>query len=309
MDYKREQRWTNYNDVKCKEYARHDFKYQCAYCLMNERETGLSYSAYEIDHFIPVVKEELYNGNVNEYNNLFYSCQKCNRKKADFVDEDLLNPCIDDVYFGENPAVYIDDDYKVIANNTKGEVFIDVFKLNSRYHINRRRNSFLSDKNNMMISNLLDDIIILANDEIKENLNQVKKIMENQSVHSYELTDRFDDVNKTLETLNLRHKFIFEANNIDLFIELDGTEYFCELIFDKTKENKNTYEKRIKKEKLQLWFNDDRNIGVLFFFHNLNKLYFVPLSKIVENQTDLKDINLETSVFIDDSNLITKYNL
>lgn len=308
MDFERIQRWTNYNDVKCKEYARQDFGCQCVYCLMNERDTGTGYYEYEIDHFFPKTKSEFYRGNVNDYNNLFYACHICNRKKSDFYDANLLNPCIDDIYFGENPALFIDvdDNYKVKANNPKGDLFINVFKLNSRHHITRRQKSALQKTNRKKMLNLLDEVVKSANDEIIDNVNQIKEIIKNQSLYNYELTDRFFGADEYLSSLNIKHKFIFEANNIDICIEINGIEYFCELIFDGSQDNKSTYEKRVKKEKLELWFKDERNIGILFFYYNFDKLYFVPLSAIIKSKQNLKDINIEKIIKLNDSYIITR---
>lgn len=306
MDFERTQRWTDYNDIKCKEYARHDFGYQCVYCLMNEKEAGTGHFAYEIDHFVPKTKSEFYNGNINSYNNLFYSCQVCNRKKLDFYNENLLNPCIDNIYFGENPALLIDDNFKVKPNNDKGTLFIDVFKLNSRYHINRRKKSKIVNQNRKIKIDLLDTIIKSASDNILENLNKVKDIIENEELFNYGLTDRFFYADELLTAKEVKHEFIFEANNLDVIAEINGIEYFCELIFDDSKDNKSTYEKRVKKEKLELWFKDERNIGILFYYYNLGKFYLVPLSDIIKSKQNLNDVNIEKIIKLNDSYIISR---
>jgi len=67
---------TNYLDYR--QMLRLDFWFSCAYCTMTELEsTGLG---FQIDHYDPISN----NGPENEYGNLMYSCQPCNRNKGEY---------------------------------------------------------------------------------------------------------------------------------------------------------------------------------------------------------------------------------
>ena len=70
------------------EILRLDFYYACGYCSITELEaTGIG---FQIDHYYPKEKHpEL----ATAYNNLMWSCQKCNRYKSDYEPdaEDLKN--------------------------------------------------------------------------------------------------------------------------------------------------------------------------------------------------------------------------
>jgi hypothetical protein len=65
-DYREELRW--------------DFWYSCAYCTITEIETS-GVSRFEVEHYNPAVSGET---NINEYENLNYSCSTCNGHKGKF---------------------------------------------------------------------------------------------------------------------------------------------------------------------------------------------------------------------------------
>ena len=61
-----------------REFLRADFSWACAYCSMTEREAqGFS---MEIDHYRPQN-----DGGTDAYENLYYSCRPCNRRKGAWV--------------------------------------------------------------------------------------------------------------------------------------------------------------------------------------------------------------------------------
>ncbi len=61
-----------------KPFLRVDFWHSCAYCTMTEAEARAI--RFTIDHYEPrEARKEL----VNEYSNLMYSCDECNRRKGD----------------------------------------------------------------------------------------------------------------------------------------------------------------------------------------------------------------------------------
>ena len=81
-------------------YLRQDFEFRCAYCLRHEFFFGGG-EAGEIDHFRP---RYLFPDLVNEYENLYWSCRKCNAVKGGKWPSEtqmeqglrFLNPCLED---------------------------------------------------------------------------------------------------------------------------------------------------------------------------------------------------------------------
>lgn len=61
---------------KYREEVREDFYQMCGYCGKSEEVTK---NAFELDHFIP---KSLAPWQINDYDNLVYSCFVCNRKKG-----------------------------------------------------------------------------------------------------------------------------------------------------------------------------------------------------------------------------------
>ena len=83
-------------------FLRKDFRFQCAYCERTEAYLGGA-EAFEVDHFRPAQK---FPSLVAAYNNLYYSCRKCNAHKhiawpaEDRTDPEAVfaDPCIEDPY-------------------------------------------------------------------------------------------------------------------------------------------------------------------------------------------------------------------
>lgn len=81
-------------------FLRRDFDFRCAYCLRHEFFFGGG-EAGEVDHFRP---RHLFPALLNDYDNLYWSCRKCNAVKgrtwpsADQTERGLrfLDPCGDD---------------------------------------------------------------------------------------------------------------------------------------------------------------------------------------------------------------------
>ncbi len=81
-----------------KENLKEDFKSRCAYC--NMPDNIIAPEPFEIDHFIPQnafenIKPEL----KYEYDNLMYSCPKCNGNKSDKYKGDINNGKIENEFF------------------------------------------------------------------------------------------------------------------------------------------------------------------------------------------------------------------
>lgn len=144
MDYKRKRRNVTYHSDSCKMYLRHDFKHKCAYCGVIEEfisllpETAGKY--FEKDHFVP---QNNHPPAPHAYSNLYYSCTSCNNKK-DAISLPL-DPCIHDIYNGEHPHIQggtPDVEYILTGTTNEGTDYITALELNSRYHIEIRKNQY-----------------------------------------------------------------------------------------------------------------------------------------------------------------------
>ena len=78
MVYKRKRHWVTYHSEKCKMYLRNDFKFECAYCGMKEKDNVMGEQLFEKDHFVSRQSDV----DVDGYNNMVYACRKCNGTKS-----------------------------------------------------------------------------------------------------------------------------------------------------------------------------------------------------------------------------------
>ncbi|MHA2854255.1 HNH endonuclease [Paenibacillus lautus] len=302
MEYQRKSRWANYGSYKCKVYLRNDFSHECAYCKLQEVETGVIDSNYfEIDHFIPQNNDD---NNVNEhtYSNLYYSCSKCNREKSDKWSQLLFDPCKELVFSGDSPPIIGGYDpsnlYKFSSETPRGLLYINTFKLNSRHHI-RIRKRRTDKKNNIRIIDELIDEILVKFRNIKKNSDSSLSDKENlliQQLDELRMSKRneliklsrdenFELVEEYLNKRNIKNSIVFEEYNMDIKIKFNNVTYFCELIVDYSRKNSTRICKRIESEKLKTWFNKlSSNFGLLFFYPHLNKLYFFPVCNIINSE-------------------------
>lgn len=124
---------------KYKKYLQKDFHGRCCYCNMSEELVTVP---YHVEHFIP---EKEFKGKRDDlktdYNNLMWSCPKCNLSKGDKYKGDLLkNPNIENELF-YNP---VDTDYNSIfyrnelggidSDDLKGREMIKLLKLYRPVH-------------------------------------------------------------------------------------------------------------------------------------------------------------------------------
>lgn len=115
---------------------RFDFCCSCAYCSTTEVEA--SGIGFEIDHYYP---QKHHPGLIKKYNNLFWSCEPCNKYKWDFF------PNSEDIKKG-NVVIRVDEedprDHLEIADDVlypkshKGEFNIELLYLN-RLNLRRLR--------------------------------------------------------------------------------------------------------------------------------------------------------------------------
>jgi hypothetical protein len=119
-----------------------DFKNRCAYCLSHEREVapGQAYGGFEVEHFRP---ESRFPKCRDQYSNLLWACQACNRaKRAQWpTDAEARQGChfVDPTSEGLGKYVDLQGDRVVSVNtNPAGDYMIEAICLNSPVHKLRR---------------------------------------------------------------------------------------------------------------------------------------------------------------------------
>lgn len=315
MEYQRKNRWANYWNPKCKVYLRNDFSHECAYCKIQEKELGLADTKFfEIDHFKPQANEDA-SSYVHEYNNLYYSCLECNSKKNNIWNETLPDPCNDNIFFGEGHLIeggYSPEElYKYDSADARGWLYINTFQLNSKYQINVRKRRILRNNSIREIDVLMDDILHkFSTKKNADNLSSlISKIDELRSAKIQELSklscdENFEAVRDYLFRRNIKNEVIFEEHNIDIKIKLDEESYYCELLIDNSEEDLAEKIKYLDIEKISVWFEKVPNkFGILFYYSKLDKLYFYPISKLIEKK-DVADFKSKKQIKLTAENLI-----
>ncbi|NMM65822.1 hypothetical protein HBE96_24910 [Clostridium sp. P21] len=290
MEYHRKNRWANYGTIKCKEYLRNDFSHECAYCKIQEKEVGLVDSAYfEIDHFRPQSDDDP-KFNPHLYNNLYYSCEKCNSEKSDTWSKMLLDPCQDEIFSGSNPPILGGYNpeflYKYKGANDRGEFYINTFKLNSRHHIRIRKRRVDRNNNIRIIDKLVDEILQkFSNKKDTGNLHELIKQLDNlrldkkRELSKLSENENFELVEEHLLKHNIKSSIVFEEYNMDIKIKVGEYSCYCELCIDDSQNDKEEKLKFIDKERLETWYKRlSYKFGILYYYPKLDKLYFYPIS-------------------------------
>lgn len=118
----------NYLDYR--EELRLDFYYSCGYCSMTEFEA--SGIGFQIDHYYP---RSTHPQLINDYENLMWSCQRCNQYKTDFCPDEQ------DIQVGniiirpdhDNPGNHFElKGYLLIGKTHTGDFNIEWLDLNRR---------------------------------------------------------------------------------------------------------------------------------------------------------------------------------
>lgn len=312
MEYVRKQRWANYSSPKCKEYLRNDFFHKCAYCKLQEQEVGMvGLDFFEIDHFKPQV---LNLPDTHKYNNLYYSCKKCNNEKSDIWDTKLLDPCIDDIFSGSNPAIVggnKENQYKYIAQNDRGEFYINTFKLNSRTQIRFRKARENHQNNIYKINALIDEILLKFQGSIElydleglicqlDDLRNLKQV----ELDKLPKDEMFERAEEYLNDKGIENSLVLEEYNMDIKIKINDSTYLCELLVDNSVEEKTEYKKNLSIEKLNTWFEKLKcSFGILFYYPKINRMYFYPVSDKMA-LSDISNANKSKQIKIGDEHLI-----
>lgn len=159
---------------KYKPYLRKDFNYNCAYCSIHEGEYG-SFHNFACEHFKPKSKIEFCNLQ-NDYDNLLYSCQTCNRLKSNIWPSDalikngyfFLNPC--EVDYDEHFEIN-EKNFKLMPKSNAAIYMIEKIHLDRQQLILLRKMRFLKHKINEKFSNLNK----LGNNDIMRKIEELHK--------------------------------------------------------------------------------------------------------------------------------------
>lgn len=114
--------------VEYREHLRFDFFYSCAYCTLSEFEAqGIRFT---IDHYEPQSERPDLE---NEYSNLFYACDECNRLKSDLSPPDTARAA-GYRFFRSDEDIYPDhfhsDNFRVKPMTNVGDFTVEALELN-----------------------------------------------------------------------------------------------------------------------------------------------------------------------------------
>ena len=297
MDYIRVQRPIKYTSESCKMYLRHDFNHRCAYCGISEKTLSPIPAAaemlFEKDHFLP---QYCGDKNVHNYPNLFYACKRCNNLKDNIILP--LNPCRDDIYFGEKPAIQggtKETKYAISSSTLAGQEYIQLLQLNSKYHIEMRkiREAHIQRvRERARILENLKNSKKLSPDEI----NEIESLFEPaEDISSAEYICgyspyglKFIDAVHTVTSIGYVCKLLLKENLLDICINISGIEYYAHL-------------KIVNREKFCRF-----PIPILKYWQTLNVpcgilQYITPTQKLRFHAIDFKTINWSQKTQIIDS--------
>lgn len=244
MDYIRKERNVTYNSDACKMYLRHDFRHTCAYCGIIEEAHYVTPlvadGGFQKDHFYPQNGkgiDSLPSTELHAYPNLFYSCSKCNNLKDNILLP--LNPCKDSIFSGDSPYIRIvnkEGNLLVESNQPEGKAFIAQLDLNSRHHIELRKEQDKWKKAMLESSQTLRAIIesgaLSPNDivALEEALNprHTDKVLNICGGSSYGLSMR--EIYRHLSEQGYAPRLIFEEQELDMQITIGETTYLAKAL-------------------------------------------------------------------------------
>ncbi len=171
----------------------------CAYCEGNIGETDYA----EIEHFKPKSKfPEL----AYKYDNLHYSCTKCNKNKGNNYSELMIDPCIED------PELHIkyQGNY-AIAIDKQGSYTINVVKLNDRIRLKRRYNRLkeIQERIDLLIEllerkdELNDESMSVVNMLMGRTIKEISRFMEHGQAYCSMIKHNFGEDIKCLKDIKL----------------------------------------------------------------------------------------------------------
>ena len=155
-------------------YLVEDFCGRCAYCNLDYKKIT---TPFEIDHFVPRVafeKAGLYYLSV-DYENLIYSCKKCNLAKGDLFDGNLHeNPYSNKLFYDPaktdyNDIFYRDDYGNICSDDDLGLEMIN----NLNLHRNIHRCAWLIEQLEIITKDLQERKTQAKSDNQKNAINEV----------------------------------------------------------------------------------------------------------------------------------------
>lgn len=177
------------------------YKGCCCYCESKIKSTSYP----EIEHFKPKSK---YKELCFEYNNLHYSCKRCNISKGSYYNEDMISPS------DKNPEDYIKYIGEVAVsreNNNCGTIMIDLLKLNERSDLKEERIKYLSEfsKNYDLLISAIE--MVLTNKD-SSDINIVKPFIIN-FIENVKLKSKHGESYCTM----IKHNFL---DKLDILMEV-----------------------------------------------------------------------------------------
>ena len=163
------------------------FKGCCAYC-----EGKFDDSSYpQIDHFKP---KSLFPEFCFDYNNMNYSCEKCNMYKRDKYDEKLINPTYD------NPEEHLKFKGVYLTSlDERGNVTLDLLGINLEDRLEKKKEKYNTIREKIeTITNVLKEITTNLN-----SFNEQVKVILDINIKDIE---RAFDINSEYSTM-IRHNF------------------------------------------------------------------------------------------------------
>lgn len=168
------------NYSKYKQYLEKDFSKRCAYCnLCSDMITTF----FEVDHFIPKKAfKDIRPDFETDYNNLVYSCKKCNLAKGSKFSGDLLlekptnNLFYDPVLVDYNTIFYRNEFGAIVSDDPKGQKMIEILKLYRPIHIL----AWVCDEINQTADKLEKAINSTSNEKMKDEYNKALNLLNSQ---------------------------------------------------------------------------------------------------------------------------------
>lgn len=331
MEFVRKKRYVRYHDPKCKTYLRIDFRFRCAYCRTHESELIIGERVFEKDHFKPQAKFAN-SEDVHRYDNLFYSCKLCNGKsgKSDKWEDDLLNPCNDDIYGEGNHILEQEneiDDFKLLSLTPQGEKYIQIFNLNQLDHRKIRGKRWVLKQKNIAkiekISNIELNLKMLDYndqnraiiDSLKNEIQELKdEILEVETVYS--VTSKTDDIIRFEESIRkyVELKAVYYQYDLDYEFLYKNRIVKCDVhIEDDIVFNNGEVQKRICVGQADDWKELDDRICMILFNKSNGKIYYSNVKKILldsamNGSRQFFVIKINESEELNDNNVQRFYN-
>jgi hypothetical protein len=111
--------YANYREYK--DWLRDEFEFRCVYCMERETWYPSAQAAFAVEHVLAQVKRP---DLICNYDNLAYSCLRCNSLKEDL---ETLDPSRDTL----SDHLYFEADGSVVPRTNEGQEFILLFHLNA----------------------------------------------------------------------------------------------------------------------------------------------------------------------------------